>query len=183
MIFYCIFCVQFFGWNNEWYDENLDTYYFHINFKIIMFIIHLYIHFCRAWVGFDKIQPLSESQAINGKFYNKNVKFTRAVDELNVSLNAIKARRPIHPRSNDTEPIPERRRTIEPNHQTQSVAQSSHATSSVANTAHESLHTGPVVLLDRLTKERIEKALNGDWSNRNVTRDKIVPKIYNLRRR
>lgn len=171
--------VQFFAWNNQWYDEILDTYHFHIIFYKIS------KHLCRAWVGFKKLVPISASRAILDEYYNRNVRFSRAVDELNISFNTVRARRPIHTRPTDTEPILERHRAIESNHQTQSVTQSSHANSSVDITARELVLTGPVVLLKRLTKKEIERALSGgEKSKKNDTnRAEIVPKKYNLRRR
>lgn len=141
--------------------------------------------FCRAWVGFKNLFPLSASQAILDQFYRRNVRFARAVDELNISLNTIRGRPPIHTRPNVNKPILERHRAIEFNPQTQSETQSSHANLSVIKTVHELLQTGPIVLLKRLTQEEIERALrSGRLSEKNASNcDETMPKKYNLRRR
>lgn len=52
----------------------------------------------RAWIGFHKLFPLSDSKKIVEKYYNKNQKFSRAEDEMRISLKGIiSGRRSIHP--------------------------------------------------------------------------------------
>lgn len=45
-------------------------------------------HF-RSWIGFGKLFPISSSKAIVEKHYRRNVKFSRAEDEMQISLKKV----------------------------------------------------------------------------------------------
>lgn len=105
------------------------------------------------------------------------------MDELNISIGAIRGRRPIHNF--------ERHCANETNLQTLSITQPSYTNSSVIR---ELLKTGPVVKLTRLTNNEIKTALSSgklpkvtEKSSKRCeeNRDKIVQstKKYNLRSR
>lgn len=89
---------------------------------------------------------MSAAQSINDKYYGKNMKFSRAEDEMRLTMkSSIKGRPPIHP----------------------SVEQSRHSKSiSVKDVT---------VRLKRLTQQEIERALKGDlshfYSSKSVTDD------------
>lgn len=137
----------------------------------------------RSWIGFKNLLPISATQSVLDKFYNKNLKFTRAVDELDVSIGTIRGRRPIHEKSSF-----ERYRAIETNNQSTCLPQTN------SFVTRDLLQTGPIVKLTRLTNDEIACALScgklliipqhsSGTCERNYDETISPPKKYNLRSR
>lgn len=72
------------------------VFYFCINFVLKNIYINSNNSLNRAWIGFQNLSPISAAKKFLDKFYNKNQKFTRAEDEMRITLsNVVKGRRPI----------------------------------------------------------------------------------------
>lgn len=137
----------------------------------------------RNWVGFDKLTPLSGAKKVVDKYYGKNPRFSRAVDELKSIRQAalselergqrLNLMRIFQDETQFQSPIQSRFQSqFQPQHQTQ---------------------LQPKVVLERLTKHEIDNALNGNFerleaqnekkTRKSQTKNESPARIYNLRKR